>query len=237
MIKIGGLQETTLIDFPGRIAATVFVKGCNFRCPWCYSSELVLPEKAAKHPEISEKKFFQFLKSRQNLLDGVVVCGGEPTVSEGLADFIKKIKQLGFLVKLDTNGSNPEVLKKIIGQKLVDYLAMDIKAPLSGRQKKKYDRLTGIKADLKKMRKSVEIIKNSGLDYEFRTTVVPGLLTREDILQIARDISPAKKYFLQNFRPEKNLNPEAGRLKPYSSEYLLGIQKTIAPFFETCYVR
>lgn len=234
MIKIGGLQKITLIDFPGQLAATVFLVGCNFRCPWCYSSELVLPEKIKKQPLISQKYFFDFLQERKNLLGGVVVCGGEPTLWRELPSFIKKIKQMGFLVKLDTNGSNPDLLKKLINQKLVDYIAMDIKAPLAD---KKYQELTGKKISLDKIKKSIELIKNSGTDYEFRTTFVPFLLTKADILQIAREISPARRYYLQNFRPEKTNNPELEKIKAYHIEHLLEIQKSISPFFETCLVR
>lgn len=235
MIKIGGLQKITLIDFPGQLAATVFLVGCNFRCPWCYSSELVLPEKIKKQPLISQKYFFDFLKERKNLLEGVVICGGEPTLWPDLPSFIKKIKAMGFLVKLDTNGSNPDLLKKLINQKLVDYFAMDIKGPLANQKSKipkgepsasygagknqKYNQLTGVKVDLNKIKKSIELIKNSGIDYEFRTTFVPTLLEKEDILKIAREISPAKRYFLQNFRPEKTNNPEKIR-KNKSLSYL-----------------
>ncbi|MDP2930763.1 MAG: anaerobic ribonucleoside-triphosphate reductase activating protein [bacterium] len=127
---IAGLQKTTLIDYPAKIACTVFLAGCNFRCPWCYSSELVLPEKIKKQSQISARDFFKFLKGKKGLLDGIVLCGGEPSLNKDLPVFIKKIKKMGFLVKLDTNGSNPEMLKRLIKQKLVDYVAMDIKAPL-----------------------------------------------------------------------------------------------------------
>ena len=238
---LGGLQKLTLIDYPGRLAATVFLTGCNFRCPWCYSSELVLPEKIRNHPKISEKEFFDFLKERKGLLEAVVVCGGEPTIYKELPGFIKKIKKLGYLIKLDTNGSNPEVLKNLINKKLIDYVAMDIKAPLKNQRprtkKQKYDKVTGVRTVLSKIKKSIEVIKNSGIDYEFRTTVVPVLHKKEDILQIAREISPAKKYYLQNFRPEKTINPKFEKIKPYPQEYLLEIQKAISPFFEICQVR
>ena len=127
---IAGLQKTTLIDYPGKIACVVFLAGCNFRCPWCYSSELVLPLKIVKQPRISEKEFFDFLRQRQGLLEGVVICGGEPTINKELPQFIEKIKNLGYSVKLDTNGSNPEMLKDLVNAKLIDYVAMDIKASL-----------------------------------------------------------------------------------------------------------
>jgi len=234
MIEIGGIEKSTLIDYPGRIACTVFLIGCNFRCPFCYSSELVLPEKIKLQPRISQKDFFKFLKERQGLIDGVVICGGEPTISKDLPEFIRKIKKLGFLIKLDTNGSNPEMLKKLIKEGIIDYVAMDIKAPL---ESQKYNRGVGVKVDLNKIKKSIEIIKNSGVDYEFRTTVVPTIHTKEDIIQIAKEISPAKKYYLQNFRPEKTIDPTFEKIKPYPKEFLLEIKKEIEKFFEVCEIR
>jgi pyruvate formate lyase activating enzyme len=248
---IGGLQKLTLIDFPGKLACTVFLVGCNFRCPFCYASELVLPEKIKEQPRISEKVFFNFLKERKGLLEGVVICGGEPCINKDLPEFCKKIKKFGYLVKLDTNGSNPEMLKDLIDEKLIDYVAMDIKAPLGLKSQipnpkpqtnsksriPKYETATGVKIDLNKIKKSIEIIKNSDIDHEFRTTVVPAINRKEDILQIAREISPAKKYFLQNFRPEKTIAPEFEKIKPYPQEFLIEVQKAIAPFFEVCQVR
>lgn len=231
-MQIGGLQELTLIDYPGKLAATVFICGCNFRCPFCYSSEIVLPEKIKIQPKFSEKEFFDFLKSRKNLIEGVVICGGEPTMCRDLISFIKKIKKEGFFVKLDTNGSEPKVLENLISEKLIDYVAMDIKAPFLN-----YAKAAGVKVDLAKIKKSVELIKKSGIDYEFRTTVVPGVHTREDILQMARDLAPAKKYFLQNFLPQKTMDKKFESIKPYPIEFLLAIQKAISPFFEICQVR
>jgi len=250
-MEIGGLQKLTLIDFPGKLACTVFLIGCNFRCPFCYSPELVLPEKIKKQPRISEKDFFKFLKEKKGLLEGVVICGGEPTIHKDLPDFIKKIKKLGYLVKLDTNGSNPKMLERLIDKKLIDYVALDIKAPLglkseirssksetkSKSQISKYEKATGVKVNLKRIKKSIEIIKNSDIDHEFRTTVVPTIHSKEDILQIAREISLAKKYFLQNFLPEKTIDPKFEKIKPYPQEYLLEIQKAISPFFEVCQIR
>ena len=231
-MNIGGLQKLTLIDYPGRVACTVFLIGCNFRCGYCYNPELVLPEQIKNQSIISEKEFFIFLKKRKGLLEGVVICGGEPTtqanevsaasqgntkcstsIHKGLIDFIKKIKKLGYLVKLDTNGSNPEMLKRLINEKLIDYVAMDIKAPLS---QEKYEKVTGVKIDINKVKKSIELIKNSGLDYEFRTTVIPTIHTKEDIVQITKEISPAKKYFLQNFRPEKTIDQKFEKIKPFT---------------------
>lgn len=231
-MKIGGLQKLTLIDFPGKIACTVFSLGCNFLCPWCYSKELVLPEQMRKQPKIPEKDFFDFLKQRRELLEGVVVCGGEPTIHQDLPDFIKKIKKLGYLVKLDTNGSNPEMLEKLIEDKLIDYVAMDIKLP-----KEKYPKIFGKRLEIENIEKSIEILKQNKIDHEFRTTITPTILDKEDILRIAQWISGARKYFLQNFRPEKTIDPKFEKIKPYPEEYLLEIQLAVSPFFETCQIR
>lgn len=231
-VIIGGLQKTTLIDFPGKIAATIFISGCSFRCPWCYSPELVLPEKIKKHPKISEKYLFDFLEKRKGLLDGVCLTGGEPTIHKNLPDFIKKIKKLGYLVKLDTNGSNPEMLQRLINEKLVDYVAMDIKAP-----KEKYNKLVGVKINIQKIQKSIDILKEGKVDYEFRSTIVPTVHAKEDVIAMAKWIKGAKRYYLQNFRPEKTIDPKFEKIKPYPKEYLLGVQKSISPFFEICQVR
>ena len=228
---LGGLQKLTLIDFPGRLACTVFLSGCNFRCPWCYSKELVLPQNIEVQPKISEKQFFDFLETRQDLLSGVVVCGGEPTTQEDLPQFVEKIKKMNFLVKLDTNGSDPRALQELFKDRLLDYVAMDVK------QFQKYNEATGVKTDLAKIKESVELIKNSGVDYEFRTTVVPTIHAKEDIIEIAKWLSPAKRYYLQNFRSEKTVNPSFENQKPYSNEDLLDIQKAIAPLFEVCEIR
>lgn len=232
-MQIGGLQKLTLIDFPGKIACTVFLIGCNFRCPFCYSGELVLPGKIKNQPRIREKYFFDFLKERKGLLGGVVICGGEPMINKDLPGFIKKIKRLGFAVKLDTNGSNPKMLKELIDKKLIDYVAMDIKAP-----KEKYNQACGKKVDLKKIQKSIDILKNGKIDCEFRTTIVPGLHKKQDIIEIAKWISPAEKYYLQGFLAEKEtIDPKFEKVKPYPDKYLLEIQRIISPFFETCEVR
>jgi len=231
-MQIGGLQKITLIDYPGCIAATVFLIGCDFKCPWCYSSELVLPEKIKKQPRISQKEFFKFLKERKELLEGATICGGEPSINKDLPQFCKKIKKAGYLVKLDTNGSTPKMLKKLIDEKLIDYVAMDIKLP-----REKYQKILGRKIKIEDIEKSVKILKEGKVDYEFRTTVVPTILTKEDILKIAKWISGAKRYYLQNFRPEKTIDPKFEKIKPYPQEYLLEIQKAISPFFEVCQVR
>ncbi len=229
-MQICGLQKNTLIDYPGRVAATVFLCGCNLRCPWCYSRELVLPEEIQKQPKISEKEFFDFLEERKGLLEGVVICGGEPTINKELAGFIKKIKEFGYLVKLDTNGSNPETLKGLIDEGLIDYVAMDVKLP-----KEKYRAVLGV--DPAEIEKSIKILKDSAVGHEFRTTIVSTVHKKEDILKIAKWLTPAKKYYLQNFRPEKTIDPKFEKVKPYPEEWFREIQKDIAPFFEICQIR
>lgn len=232
---IAGLQKTTLIDYPGKIACTVFLAVCNFRCPWCYSGELVLPEKIIKQPRISEKDFFDFLKERQGLLEGVVLCGGEPTVNKELPAFAEKIKKMGFLVKLDTNGSNPEMLKELIDKKLIDYVAMDIKAPINSQT---YKKIIGDGVSLEDIKKSVEILKIGKIDYEFRTTVVDTIHKKEDFLEIAKWIGgPKVKYYLQNFRPEKTIDPEFEKVKPFPKEFLEDIVKEISLHFKFCQIR
>jgi len=160
---IAGLQKTTLIDYPGKIACVVFLAGCNFRCPWCYSSELVLPEKIIKQPRIKEEEFFSFLKDRKGLLEGVVICGGEPTINKDLPQFIEKIKKLGYSVKLDTNGSNPEMLKDLVKSDLIDYVAMDIKLSAKRKaqnEKMAYEDIMGEGATIAKIEESAEFLKN-----------------------------------------------------------------------------
>jgi pyruvate formate lyase activating enzyme len=230
-MKLGGLQKLTLIDFPGKIAATVFTVGCNFFCPFCHNPELVDPEKIKEHPLIPEEYFFDFLNERRGKLEGVCITGGEPVLQQDLSEFIKKIKNLSFSVKLDTNGSNPEIIENLIREKLVDYLAMDIKGPLE-----KYSEITGREIDLEKIKKSVEIIKKFP-DYEFRTTILPRLHKKEDIIKIAEWLKGSKNYFLQQFRPGKTLDSSFEKEKSYSSEELAEICQTIRPYFDYCGIR
>jgi len=227
-MEIGGIQKFSLLDYPEKISAIVFTQGCNFRCQFCYNPMLVQPQKGGNlkyacsykseqqknRPRYNEDDFFVFLKSRTNKLDAVVITGGEPTIHKDLADFIIKIKKLGFLVKLDTNGSNPEVIKKLINQKLLDYIAMDIKAP-----KEKYQKVVGRQVDWEKIKKSVKIIITSNLPYEFRTTIAIELLSQSDISSIAKLIKGADKWYLQKFKSNMELvNPKLKNKKSYSDQ-------------------
>ncbi len=236
-MKIGGLLKLTLIDYPSTLACTVFLSGCNFRCPWCYSPELVLPKFIAQQPEIKESEFFDFLKTKKGLIDGVVICGGEPTIHTELPLFCSKIKNAGYKLKLDTNGSSPEMLENLFKLKLVDYVAMDIKAP-----KERYTELIGFTGAtgyylVDKIERSIDFLKNSGIDYEFRTTVVPGVHTKEDIIKIAHWIRPAKKYFLQNFRPEKTIDPMFEEKTAFDEKEMFQIRECIVPLFDTILLR
>lgn len=194
---ITGLQKLTLLDFPGKTACTVFTHGCNFRCPFCHNAPLVTEK---NNVFLSEEDFFSFLKKRQGILDGVCITGGEPTLQSDLTDFILKIKDFGYAVKLDTNGYNPDVLEKILSEGLVDYVAMDIK-----NSKEKYPLTVGTDIDIAKIEKSVELLKNTSIDYEFRTTVVKQFHTPDDFKAIGLWLSGESNYFLQQFRDGENV--------------------------------
>lgn len=189
---IKGLQKTTLLDFPGKVACTVFTAGCNFRCPFCHNASLVT--RAGEVDEISEESFFAYITKRKGILDGVCITGGEPLLSNGIEDFIRKIKQTGLLVKLDTNGAYPEKLKTLLDEGLVDYVAMDIK-----NSRQKYAQTIGLKEFPSKIEESIKLIMEKAPDYEFRTTVVRELHTTQDIVDITNWIKGAKRYFLQSY--------------------------------------
>ena len=230
---IGGLQKTTLIDFPGKIASLIFTVGCNFRCPFCHNPELVEPELIKGLDLIKEKDFFDFLDKRKKLIDGVSITGGEPTLHDDLIDFIKKIKSKGLAVKLDTNGTRPEVLKRLIDKNLLDYAAMDIKAPLN-----KYEKVVGVKVDLEKIKKSIDLIMKNLADYEFRTTIVPNLLAEEDIIDLAKEIKGAKRFYLQQFvNKGKMLVEEYKEIRPYPSQELEEIRDKVRGNFKVCEIR
>lgn len=230
-MKIGGLQKLTLIDYPGKVAATVFLIGCNFRCPYCHNPELVSPELVEGQPQIKETDFFKFLDERKGFLDGVCITGGEPTIFSDLPKFIQKIKKRGFLVKLDTNGSNSEMLKDLIKDDLVDFIAMDIKTSIL-----KYNKV-GVKNKISQVQKSINIIKDSGKNYEFRTTVVPGIVDEKDIKKIAQWLKGAKKFVLQQFRPEKTLNSSFKNIKPYSLQSLKKMVRILEPYMDAVELR
>lgn len=228
--KVGGLQKFTLIDYPGKPACIIFTQGCNFRCGYCYNVELVLPERFEK--PIPLKYIIAFLEERVSFLEGVVITGGEPTIQKGLYDFVKTLKDMGYAVKLDTNGSMPHVIEELLKNNLLDYIAMDVKAPVE-----KYNHVIGVKFDVSKVLESIELIMSSGVDYEFRTTVVKEQLSIEDILSIAELIKNAKRYFLQRFISAKTLDPSFSLKSTYTDEEFNQIIESIKPYFSECGVR
>jgi len=191
---IGGTQWMTLLDYPGQIAATLFTSGCNFRCPFCHNPELVLPELIANASSILDESFFGELNERRGFLDAVVVSGGEPTLQADLLQILERIKKLGYLVKLDTNGTRPDLIQDALESGLVDYIAMDIKAPLDA-----YDRMAGVRVDTSMIEQSISIITRLVPVYEFRTTAGPGLST-DDLLEIGRWLAGSRAYWLQKFQ-------------------------------------
>lgn len=226
-MKIYGLNKTTLLDYPGRVAATIFLGGCNFRCPFCQNSSLVLsPDRQS---EIPEEEVLSFLKKRKGILEGVCVTGGEPTLSPELPEFLKKIQDLGYPVKLDTNGSRPQVLKDLASRNLIQMTAVDIKACPNN-----YPSLCGlVHPDLDSIKETVDFLINGSLDYEFRTTVVRELHTEQDFIQIGQWIAGAKAYYLQAYRDsEEVLQPGFSSYSQKELMYFRDILKRTIPLVE-----
>lgn len=230
---ISGFQRFSLIDYPGKICAIIFTQGCNFRCPYCHNPELVKPELFIT--KISEKEVFLFLEKRKGKLDAVEITGGEPTLQPNLFEFIKKIKDMGFLVKLDSNGANPQIIKKAIKNKLVDYIAMDIKTKL---KEGEYNKAIGVEVDINKIKQSISIIKESGINYEFRTTVVPTIIGEKELIEIAKELKGSKKYILQQFSNKREMiNPHFQKIKPYSEKILKKFLSLVRPYFKEVELR
>jgi pyruvate formate lyase activating enzyme len=211
---------TSIIEYPGKIAAVVFISGCNLRCPYCHNLDLVLPELIAKVPDISEDKVIEALKKRKGFIDGVSITGGEPLLSPEAPAFLKKIKEeVGLDIKIDTNGTMPDKLREVLPY--VDFISMDIKTSPG-----KYHLATGNKASYKDVEESIKIIKDTQA-YEFRTTMVPGIVEKEDIKQICKKIKKVKRYVIQGFRNVKTLSPEFSETTPYPKKYLIETSKLL----------
>ena len=233
-MEFKGIQKITLLDYPDKVATIAFVGGCNFRCGYCYNRDLVLNPQAL--PSIPEEEVLGYLETNKSWLDGLVVSGGEPTIHLELPGFLEKVKKLGYSVKLDTNGTHPEMLVELIEKHLVDYVAMDVKAPLV---EEKYQAVIGTQANgvLREVEESIELLRNSDeIDYEFRTTVIPGL-NKDDIVAIAGRIKGAKRYFIQQFRPGVHVDEKYSPARPHPLSYLFEIRDSIAHLFELCEVR
>lgn len=230
-MTIGSLQKLTLIDYPGKIAATVFLVGCNFRCPYCHNPELISFKNSEARTDFRESEMFKFLDERIGFLDGVCITGGEPTIHSDLPKFIQNIKKRDFSIKLDTNGSNSEMLENLIKDKLVDYIAVDVKT--SGL---KYDKLRA-KSKLFQLQKTIDIVRDSDIDYEFRTTVVPKIVDEKDIKKIGEWLKGSKKIVLQQFRPEKVLDSSFANIKPYTVQNLQKMVKILEPYVDVVELR
>ncbi len=223
-MKFYGMQKMTLLDYPGYVACTLFTGGCNFRCPFCHNALLVLD--LDENYTIPEEEVLAFLKKRQGLLDGVCVTGGEPLINKDIGDFLSKVKELGFKIKLDTNGTNPALLKELVSQKLVDYVAVDIK-----NSPEKYAETVGLKSfDMSTINETVNFLMSGCVDYEFRTTVTKQFHTEKSMEEAARFIRGAKRYFLQNFVDSGNLigSGITGQSKE-EMEKLLSVVKKYVP--------
>jgi len=232
-LTIKGFIETSFLDWDGKIVSTLYVAGCNFRCPFCHNSGLI--EKPGDYETIPLSRIEGFLLEHKDFLDGICLTGGEPCLhkNRGLFEFLRRLKDLGFQIKFDSNGADPECLKNVVDQKLADYIAMDIKGPLDER----YDKLSGIKTNLAKIKESIKIIMESGIPYEFRTTVVPGLLQGKDIKDIAEYIAGAEKFVFQQFAAEHTWDENLRSVKPYLREKLEEMVEVARPYVANTLIR
>ncbi|MFA5748265.1 MAG: anaerobic ribonucleoside-triphosphate reductase activating protein [Candidatus Absconditabacterales bacterium] len=235
-MKIAGIQKSTIIDYPGKMACVIFTQGCNFRCSFCHNPECVLPEKIMlfQNHLIPEESVFNFLKTRIGLLDGVSICGGEPTLHSDLYDFAKKIKDMGFAVKLDTNGRDYLIIKRLIQDGILDYLAVDLKHNIYS-----YEQIIGVKEKPEffyNFQKILTLLLESNIDYEYRTTVVKGLHTLGDVENMAQYIRGAKNYYLQNYVGGNTLDPDFGG-QSFSDEELNEFQKIASKYVQNVGIR
>ena len=224
MVEIKGIEKFASKDFPGRISSTVFLAGCNFRCPFCHNADLVLRPETIQTIDLNF--FLSYLDSRKGWLDGLCLSGGEPLLHEEVEVLARVIKDRGYQLKIDTNGSFPERLEDLISQGLVDAVAMDIKGPLE-----RYPEIVRARVETEKIIRSVEIIRHSGLEYTFRTTVVPGLITGEDLLKIGEWLSGAQLFQLQQFVPNNTLDPAFLRVEPYPASNLKQWKEKLKSYF------
>lgn len=228
-IPVVDLEKATLLDYPGKVACILFTYGCNLRCPYCHNPELVT-EKLNKDYLLTEKYIFDFLKNRVGKLDAVVITGGEPLIHKEIFSLIDKIKKMGYLVKLDSNGLLPDRLKVAIDSGNIDYVAMDVKFPLS-----EYMKIVPNSKEL--IKESVKLIMNSGVDYEFRTTYVKGIHTLESVQQICEIIKGAKIYYIQNFRSGKSIDPKLNSSNSFTFKELKSMKKSATKYVKNVIIR
>lgn len=230
-MQITGIQKLTLLDYPGTVACTVFTAGCNFRCPFCHNAMLVLPEQITQD-YLTDDEVFDFLRRRRGVLDGVAVTGGEPLLHKDIPEFLERVKELGYKIKLDTNGSNPALLREIVEKKLVDRVAMDIK-----NSPELYAETIGFEHfDLAPVEESKNLLLSGSMDYEFRTTVVNGIHTRESLIEAAKWIRGAKEYYLQQFKDSGNLVLGEG-LSAYDEKQMRALADAVREYIPAVEVR
>ncbi|MHC4789699.1 MAG: anaerobic ribonucleoside-triphosphate reductase activating protein [Planctomycetota bacterium] len=232
-MQIKGFIPSSLIEWEGKIASVLFLPGCNLRCPYCHAGHLILqPERLES---LSREQLFAYMRDHADWLDGVVVTGGEPTLhGEELLDLLKEVRAIPLQVMLETNGTRPEPLARLIEDGLLDAIAMDVKAPLTPED---YRRVAGAPVDVEAVRRSIALIKQSGLDYEFRVTLVPGLVGREELSRMAGDLEGARRVALQNFRPDHCLSAALRSVRPYAPAALDALERIVAPVAERLVVR
>lgn len=229
-IRLAGITKTSLIDYPGMLCSVVFLAGCNFRCPYCHNRDIVLRPDQFSSDRISD--LLDILRARLHLVDAVCVTGGEPTLSPNLIHLAAGLKRLGLKVKLDTNGTKPEVVKELMDRGLLDYVAMDIKAP-----PKTYEFVTRTRVDLYKIHASIDLLRRGNIQYEFRTTVVPKIIGEKDMLEIGQWLKGSRTYVLQQFRPKNTLDESFEKVKPYPRSWLRRIADMLRGQFEEVIIR
>ncbi len=224
MVEIKGIEKFSSRDFPGHISSTVFLGGCTFRCPYCHNSQLVLEPETIQ--SMAADWFLSYLDSRKGWLEAICFTGGEPLLHEDLEDLIRVVRERGLLVKLDTNGSFPDRLEALLALGLVDWVALDIKAPLE-----RYREVTRSTVDPEKIVRSADLLRSSGIRHHFRTTVVPGLVGKEDVVRIGEWLNGAARYFIQQFVPQTTIDPAYLDVKPYGRAQLEEIVAAAKPYF------
>ncbi len=228
-MRIGGFQRVSLLDYPGRVAAIIFTQGCSWRCPYCHNPDLL---QRSAGPGVPTQAVLGFLERRRGLLDGVVITGGEPTIHPGLVGLARRIKAMGFLVKVDTNGSDPAVLQRLLAEEAVDYLAMDVKG-----SPERYPNIVRRPVEIEEIRQSIAAVMRSGVDYEFRVTVLPRFHDEGEMAGVGRLLAGARTVYLQNFRPGRTWDPTFAKERPCSPEALETFRRIIEGYVGSCLVR
>ncbi len=234
-LEIYGFIENSFVDWDGMIASIIFLPRCNMRCPFCHNSELVLSPEKYEDKRIEPDKIISFLSSNKEWIDGLTVTGGEPTLHlDRLLPFLKRVKDIGIKIKIDTNGIMPSAIRILAEEGVVDYIAMDVKSAI---EPEMYSKACGIRADTVKIKESIDYIISSGIDHEFRTTVVPGISGKMEVMSIAKDIKGCKRYVLQKFRPDKTLSEDCMKIRPYTDEQMEDMLDSVKWCASEAYIR